>query len=276
MATGSNVITVTAHDAAGNTATDSITVAYSAADTTPPTLSIDTPTTSSTYAATSTPLSIGGSASDNVAVTQVTWSNAGTGGAGTATGTSSWSASVALASGSNVIAVTAHDAAGNTATDSITVTYTPPAGDTTAPSISILSPTAGSAFTTGTDPVVLSGSASDNAGVTTVTWSNAATGQSGSATGTSPWDASIALSAGSNVITVTAYDAAGNTASDSITVSYVSGGTTPPPGGSDHANGNNGFNDRCGSSMLATRPGPGAAWPALVLALALLWVRRKA
>ena len=49
------------------------------------------------------------------------------GGSGTATGTTSWSVSgIALLSGSNVLTVTARDAAGNTSTDTLTVTYTPP------------------------------------------------------------------------------------------------------------------------------------------------------
>jgi hypothetical protein len=64
-----------------------------------------------------------------VGVTQVTWSN-NRGGSGTAIGTASWSASVALQSGSNVLTVTARDAAGNTSTDTLTVTYTPAASYT--------------------------------------------------------------------------------------------------------------------------------------------------
>ena len=80
--------------------------------------------------ATATPLTLGGTASDNVGVTQVTWAN-DRGGSGTATGTTSWSVSgIVLASGANVLTVTARDAAGNTSTDTLTVTYTParPAG----------------------------------------------------------------------------------------------------------------------------------------------------
>jgi len=77
-------------------------------------------------------LSIGGSASDNLAVTQVSWSN-NRGGSGTCTGTSSWTASgITLLSGQNVITVTARDAAANTGTDTITVTYTPPPSPPTA------------------------------------------------------------------------------------------------------------------------------------------------
>ena len=59
-------------------------------------------------------------------MTQVSWSN-NRGGSGTATGTTSWSAPVALQTGANVLTVTARDAAGNTKTASITVTLnTPP------------------------------------------------------------------------------------------------------------------------------------------------------
>ena len=62
-------------------------------------------------------------------MTQVTWVN-DRGGSGTATGTTSWSVSgIVLLSGQNVLTVTARDAAGNTSTDTLTVTYTP--ADTT-------------------------------------------------------------------------------------------------------------------------------------------------
>ena len=99
------------------------------ADPKPPTVAITTPTSSPTYTASSSSLSIGGTASDNFTgpfgVTQVTWSNS-LGGAGTCSGTTSWSASgIALSSGQNVITVTARDEAGNTGTGTLTVTYTP-------------------------------------------------------------------------------------------------------------------------------------------------------
>jgi len=99
------------------------------ADPTPPTMTITTPTSSPTYTASSSSLSIGGTASDNFTgpfgVTQVTWANS-LGGAGTCSGTTSWSASgISLSSGQNVITVTARDQAGNTGTDTLTVAYTP-------------------------------------------------------------------------------------------------------------------------------------------------------
>ena len=100
-----------------------------------PTVSITSPTSSSMYNTSSSSLNIGGSASDNIGVTQVTWAN-NRGGSGTCSGTTFWSKSgITLYSGQNVITVTARDAAGNTGTDTLTVTYTPP--DTTPPDTSI-------------------------------------------------------------------------------------------------------------------------------------------
>jgi len=93
-------------------------------DLTLPAVTITSPTSNPTYSTSSSPLTLGGTASDNVGVTQVTWANS-RGGSGTATGTTSWAASgIVLQTGSNVLTVTARDAAGNTATDTLTVTRT--------------------------------------------------------------------------------------------------------------------------------------------------------
>jgi hypothetical protein len=169
-------------------------------------------------------MSIGGTASDNVAVTQVSWSN-NRGGSGTASGTTNWNvSSVALQSGSNVLTVTARDAAGNTRTDTLTVTYNP---DTTAPLVTITTPTSNSTLTATLSPLTIGGTASDAIGVTQVTWSNNR-GGSGTASGTTSWSvANIALQTGSNVLTVTARDAAGNTRTDTLTVSYNPDVTAP-------------------------------------------------
>jgi hypothetical protein len=100
-----------------------------------PSVTITSPTSSSTYSTSSSSLNISGNASDNVGVTQVTWSN-NRSGSGTCSGTTSWSKSgITLYSGQNVITVTARDAAGNTGTDTLTVTYT--LTDTTPPDTSI-------------------------------------------------------------------------------------------------------------------------------------------
>ena len=95
-------------------------------DTTAPSVTILFPPGSPTYSTSASKLNMAGSATDNVGVTQVTWSN-DRGGSGTCTGTTEWSASdVPLAIGQNVIKVTARDAAGNVGSDALTVIYTPP------------------------------------------------------------------------------------------------------------------------------------------------------
>ena len=65
--------------------------------------------------------------------------------------------------------------------------------------------------------IAVSGTAGDNVGVAAVKWTNS-TGYSGIASGTSKWTASVPLLVGSNVITVRAYDAAGNSSWRAITV----------------------------------------------------------
>src|SRR6185503_8560264 len=124
LQSGSNLLTVTARDAANNTSVDTLDVTYTP-DTMPPTVTITSPTNATTYSTTNGTLSLGGTATDNVAVTQVSWVNS-RGGNGTATGTANWSATgIALQSGSNLLTVTARDAANNTSTDTLDVTYTP-------------------------------------------------------------------------------------------------------------------------------------------------------
>src|SRR2546426_633573 len=61
-------------------------------DVTVPAVTITTPTTNPTFSTSSPTLTLGGTASDTVGVTQVTWAN-DRGGGGTATGTTSWTAS---------------------------------------------------------------------------------------------------------------------------------------------------------------------------------------
>jgi len=119
------VLSVTARDAMGNTSKDTLTITYTVPDVTAPAISITAPTSNATYSTTAANINLAGTASDNVSVKQVTWSN-NRGGNGAATGTTSWSvANVVLQSGQNIITTTAHDAAGNTSNAVLTVTYTP-------------------------------------------------------------------------------------------------------------------------------------------------------
>ena len=98
-------------------------------DVSPPNVDIASPANGSSTASQAVTLS--GTASDDVAVTQITWRNTSTGATGTASGTTSWTATgVSLRVGSNTLRVTAWDGAGNTQNVQITVTYTPPTQNT--------------------------------------------------------------------------------------------------------------------------------------------------
>jgi len=225
---GTNTITVFAKDAAGNTGSKVLTVTRVAPDTTNPTVTITSPTSASTTSVTTATVSLGGTASDNTAVSSVTWSNA-LGGSGTATGTTTWTASnIPLQLGLNSITVTATDSAGNTSTDTIGVTYSLPP-DTTKPTITITSPTSGTSTSTSANTITIGGTASDNVGVTQVTWVSSI-GVSGTATGTTTWSAaSIPVINGTQTVTVTARDAAGNTNTDALTVFSTTAADTSNP-----------------------------------------------
>jgi len=210
VAAGNYPVTVTVSDGM-QTATRTFT--WSVANPVAPVVRITTPTTATTFSAHAAALSLGGTASDNVRVTQVTWSNS-LGGSGTATGTTNWSASIGLRKGLNLLTITARDAAGNLATDTISVTYSAP--DTTKPAINITNPVIAARTSTATS-LVVRGTANDGVGVTQVTWRNSL-GGGGLATGTDSWSANVMLRVGANVISVTARDAAGNTLTKSITV----------------------------------------------------------
>jgi poly(3-hydroxybutyrate) depolymerase len=98
--------------------------------------------------------------------------------------------------------------------------------DNTNPTASIHFPTVSGSYTTPVTSVLLSGSASDNQGVTSLIWKNNRGGL-GPISGTSPWwSSSIPLKTGANVITVEARDRNGNVGTASITVECTEG---PPP-----------------------------------------------
>ena len=99
---------------------------------------------------------------------------------------------------------------------------TPPPPTDNVPSISITSPTSSGSYSTAQTTMSLTGSASDDRGLSNVTWSNNR-GGSGTATNSSgnwtSWSIpSVNLAAGVNVITVTAVDNASQTGTATLTV----------------------------------------------------------
>ncbi|MBW2058654.1 MAG: hypothetical protein JRJ26_14260, partial [Deltaproteobacteria bacterium] len=96
-----------------------------------------------------------------------------------------------------------------------------PSSGATPLSVSITSPTSGPTYSTTGGVISLGGTAGDDVGVVEVTWSNDR-GGSGTCSGTTSWTVeNITLAEGSNVITVTARDADGNTVTDTLTVNYT-------------------------------------------------------
>ncbi len=88
--------------------------------------------------------------------------------------------------------------------------------DATPPSLVIQSP-GSTIISVAVSSIAFSGTASDNIGVTAVKW-GVSTGPSGTAAGTAHWSASVPLLVGSNLVTVRAYDAAGNSGWRAVTV----------------------------------------------------------
>lgn len=185
---------------------------------------------------TASPISISGTTSGGSGPVQVTWST-NQGVSGVAQGWPQWTAAVPLGTGLNVINIQATDSVQDRVSQNVTLTRQlvlqpppanppvnppappkPPAGpDTTPPSLTVLSPASTNVFTTATS-IIVSGTASDNVGVASVTWSTS-TGASGTATGTNPWATPpIPLYIGATTIIVRAYDAAGNTSWRSLMV----------------------------------------------------------
>jgi len=194
-----------------------------------PAITITSPTTAPKYETLLATISLAGTASDNVEVQSVTWTQNG-GQPQDATGTTDWSiASVTLVEGANNIVLTARDRSGNPASDTIVINHTknegeeppPPPPPDDDPAITITSPTTAPEYETLLATISLAGTASDNVEVQSVTWTQNG-GQPQDATGTTDWSiASVTLVEGANNIVLTARDTSGNPASDTIGINYT-------------------------------------------------------
>ena len=218
---GSHSLTAKAYDAAGNTASASVSVTVNNIDTTPPKVTIASPLTGATVAGT---VAVIGTATDNVGVTKVEFyidgvlSTSGT----VAAFSFSWN-STSKANGSHTITLKAYDAAKNIGSASLSVTVNN-SGDTTPPKVTIASPLTG-ATVAGTASVT--GTATDNVGVTKVEfYVDGVLSASGTAASFSfSWN-STSVANGSHTLMAKAYDAAGNTSSASVSVTVSNAATS--------------------------------------------------
>lgn len=128
--------------AGGGIESNSSPASASSPDTTLPVITITAPTSGSSYTATSASVTLTGTATDNVGLSQISWTNSkGGSGSLSVSGTSaSGSFIIPLLSGSNVITVTARDTSGNTGQRLLTVNYNPPPITTTSPTPTSTSP----------------------------------------------------------------------------------------------------------------------------------------
>ncbi len=217
LQTGDNQITVTALAATGTTASQAMTVTLKAPET-PVALTISNAPASNVTTAT---VAVTGTAAHSGGIARVTWVNT-RGGSGTATGTTSWSASIPLQAGENQISITAVGTSGGTTAKSIVVTYRAPETPVT---LNIVAPAAGRQVSS--PMVAVTGTAAHPSGIARITWTNAR-GGSGTASGTSNWSATVPLQSGDNLITVIAVATGGGTVSRTVSVNFRPVDTTAP------------------------------------------------
>jgi len=238
-ANGTHVLLAIARDAAGNQTTSAsrtVTVSNPAADTTNPTVSFSAPAAGATVSGTAT---VSASAADAVGVASVQFTLNGVNlGAPdtTAPYTISWNTTGA-ANGVHVLGAVARDAAGNQASTSrsVTVNNQSTSGDTTLPSVGLVTPTTG---TTTSGDVVIEASASDNVGIAGVRFTvNGVTvgAEVTSAPYRITWN-SRTVTNGAHGIQAVARDTAGNirwTPAATVAVNNSTGGSAPPPAPAD-------------------------------------------
>ena len=195
-----------------------------AGDITPPDITITAPTSGASF--TTATITVSGTASDeSLDKVQV---KVGSGDWTDASGTTAWSTTVTLDQGPNTIYARASDASGNSREVQVDdVSYVVEGSeDTTPPTVSIDSPSDGDAFTTTT--ITVSGTASDNEGVSKVQV-KVDSGDWMDATGTTSWSKIVTTSHGMHTIEVRAIDTTGN---PSETASITVACNPPSSGGS--------------------------------------------
>ncbi|HXA18390.1 MAG TPA: Ig-like domain-containing protein [Thermoanaerobaculia bacterium] len=201
---GSNPVTATATDVAGNTAAATIHATYTP-DTQAPVITITSPA-AGTFTRNAT-VTVSGTASDDVAVASVTVN-----GATVPLNSGAWTTTVTLTNGdgAKTISATAIDGTGKTTTATVQISL-----DTTPPVVAITSPATGSSGTSST--VTVTGSVTDAlSGVAGVKCNGAA-----AVTSSGTFTCSVTLVPGDNPIDAVATDVAGNTATATIHATYT-------------------------------------------------------
>ncbi len=159
-------------------------------------------------------ITLSGTATDVSEISSVTFSSSTA--TGNISGTNFWQIpDLTLASGINIISITAEDIRGNSSTESIEIIR-----NVLDPEVKITSHPKEMSFVT--HPyITISGTAFSNEGVDSVTWETSE-GQSGNVSGTDEWIVeNVPLSNSETTITVTANDNSGHVFSDYVKVSKI-------------------------------------------------------
>ena len=227
LANGLATLRAVAYDTSGNaglSALVTVTIANGTPpDTTPPTVSISSPTGGNV----SGTVTVSASASDNVGVARVDfYVNGGLVDTDSAAPYQySWN-TTSLPNGAAQLKAVAYDAAGNS-TQSAIVTVNVANADMTPPTVNVTSPTGGNVSGT----VTVSASASDNVGVAHVDFyvNGGLVGSDSAAPYQYSWN-TTSVANGAAQLKAVAYDAAGNSAQSAIvTVNVANGGPGLPP-----------------------------------------------
>ncbi len=190
---------------------------FAKADTTPPTVSITSPTSGTTVSGNVT---VGVTATDNVSVSKVDFAVNGAAVANSVAAPYSFNwDSKTISNGSVGLSATAYDSNGNKATSStVTVNVSNTVADTTAPVVSIVNPADGATLS---GSVTISSTATDNSGAAGITQSlyiDGALKTTASGGNLSySWNSKGRKTA-KHIVSVTATDKAGNKSTKSITV----------------------------------------------------------
>jgi len=206
-AEGPNTIYICATDILGNSEMVWTTVFVELPDTNHPWLEVTAPMSGHVTEHKSIPVT--GRAGDDGEVRNVefsldnrTWT--------AASGTLYWTFEVALEYGPNTIYIRATDIAGNSALSTVSVTFTPPQPDRTAPNLTIGYPPSGLNVKEG--KLLVSGTVSDPGGISGVEVSVGGKNWTKCIVTGTDWSTIVTLTAGNNSIFVRAYDTEGNIA----------------------------------------------------------------
>jgi hypothetical protein len=230
-------VTTAVTDTAGNHLTSKSTAFFKTkGEMNPPIIAITSPLfgTNNSFTTTNIVLTIIGTADDETGVFTVGYVNSANGDSAPeayrndagVTGQINWEASgVSLNIGSNPLIFTATDMNGNIATKTVTVIRTAVPTINDFPTITLTSPSGNPTVSIGS--IELSGTWTDTDDATTITWHNELTGKDGTCSvhaeygKPSTWSAVIPLEQGMQSITVTIKDAASQSNSVSLKVTYV-------------------------------------------------------